>query len=142
MKKFLTLGFLALTLFSACTETAVEKEEEFNFETFGIDLPQGWKGQPLQGIDSYVGRITNGKDTLTFDHGMYSSPFDYLPDTDYIKITKKIDGKDAVIVRPKVAGKGILGVRIATGTYGSLKISGRSKDEEVVLKMFDSIRIK
>lgn len=44
-----------------------------NLGKFQIQTPKEYKFYRLNGVDSYVGGITNGIDTLQFDYGLYSN---------------------------------------------------------------------
>lgn len=68
--------------------------KEIQTKEFSIMAPQGWRLEELQGIDSYVGTITNGEVEIMFDYGWYSGdPSE--GNNDYYVDKKNIDGFDA-----------------------------------------------
>lgn len=54
-----------------------------DFGVFKLVTPGDWSIFKEKGIDSYVGGLTNGKDSLWFDYGWYSAELelDNYPDT-------------------------------------------------------------
>ena len=50
-----------------------------------------------------------------------------------------IDGRDALIVRPKVPGVDLIGVYIEVDQMNRLRMSGYSYNESIILGMFGSI---
>ncbi|HLW63594.1 MAG TPA: hypothetical protein VKY33_09370 [Flavobacterium sp.] len=62
---------LFLILIISCKSKSEFKT--IDFDIFEITVPQNWKKIEMKGIDSYTGGIiTEKKDTLTFDIGLYS----------------------------------------------------------------------
>ncbi|MBP6911722.1 MAG: hypothetical protein KBB88_00785 [Candidatus Pacebacteria bacterium] len=94
-------------------------------EKFSVYLPYGWKFEELQGVDSYVGRFTNGITTFTFDYGRYSTHIIREGDERYTTIYETIDRKNAELVRPKTTTGTITGVYIDHGDE-DLTITGNS----------------
>ncbi|CAG4989714.1 hypothetical protein DYBT9275_00354 [Dyadobacter sp. CECT 9275] len=136
-----TLPFILLILlFAGC------KEENYVYKTFSLagfqlEARSNWHEFQLQGIDSKVGGITNGKDKLTYDLGWYSYAFQNETQETHIKINTTVNGKDALIVRPIRAGKGIIGIYIRVDSLTGLSMYGTSKNEDEILKIFNSIKI-
>ena len=65
------LFITCIFLFAQCS-----KNLEFNNSNFKILLPKNWKEIELKGIDSKVlGALTDKKDTIIFDYGLYSRSF-------------------------------------------------------------------
>lgn len=83
---------------------------------FTLWLPAGWYVVELQGIDSYVGQITNGTTTFYFDYGIYSTHLIREGDTRYTVTYEEIDNDDAELIRPKTAEGNISGVYIDHGS--------------------------
>ena len=63
------------TIFNSCDNEdpfVIENAKTINFQSFRLDVPQDWFDFEQQGIDSYVGGLTNMTDTLYFDYGRFS----------------------------------------------------------------------
>ena len=145
------------------TSTSVHPVDLGKFE---ITLPLHWKYVPLQGIDSFVGRLEGDGITLTFDYGAYGG----IP-----SVQERVKGPQsytisretlstgyytAEVMIPKVPGVGEIGTYIfirdgcnhsgickAGGPDGELglRVSGVDVppgDQETVLKIVRSIHIK
>ncbi|MGO3707037.1 MAG: hypothetical protein ACTJGD_06130 [Mesonia hippocampi] len=76
----------------------------FNFGAFSIYIPENWKKIEYNGMDSYVGGITNGKDSLTFDYGWYSYNFSDEDREKQLFTTDTVNGKIALITKRKRKG--------------------------------------
>ena len=61
---------------------------------FKITTPIEYKYHSLQGIDSYVGLITDGHDSITFDYGWYSND---LTQEDFELSNVEINGRKAFL---------------------------------------------
>ena len=105
---------LLLVLSSACTseevgkEPEVEKERENVFpltlkhELFEISTPEGFKLTREQGIDTYIGRITNGELTIYYDIGHNSFPgIDQMKEMDHYLYMEylEVDGNPALMIK-------------------------------------------
>lgn len=93
MKQIVYLVFSLFLIVSCKTKTEFKK---IDFESFEITVPQNWNKFEMKGIDSYVGGIiTEQKDTLIFDIGLYSGDvmkhdFPLVYDkTGYAELSKK-----------------------------------------------------
>ncbi|GAB5554553.1 MAG: hypothetical protein Sapg2KO_41440 [Saprospiraceae bacterium] len=55
--------------------SSVQKADwhKIDLGSFELEAPKGFKYKQRQGIDSYVGQISNGKITFEFDYGWYSN---------------------------------------------------------------------
>lgn len=131
-----------LVLFCGC-ENGIFKPsiETITFDGFTLDAPSDWQAFTLQGYDSKTGEISDGRNKLTYDFGWYSYNFNNETTDTHIRIKTTIDGKDALIVRPKKKGKGIIGVYIQADSLTRFNLYGISKDEDEILKIFESVRI-
>jgi hypothetical protein len=136
MKTFATL--LACFLFLACKK---DHPTPMSFDDFSFVAPSSWKKFDAQGYDSKVGGITNGKDTLRYDMGMYSYSFTQETDATHYRTESIQSGYKALTVRPKTPGKGLIGIYIKVDDFRKLSIYGRSKDEDVVLEILASVKI-
>jgi hypothetical protein len=45
--------------------------KDLDFGVFRVKTPVDWKKVKTQGLDSYMGGLTNGMDSLWFDYGLY-----------------------------------------------------------------------
>lgn len=114
--------------------------ETISFNGFSLKAPPNWYGFTLQGIDSQVGGVTNSVDTLYFDFGWYSYDFSDLQSTLYTKTKVKINGKEALIVKPKQPGQGIIGIYIKLEGYDRFNLCGVSKNEDEVLHICKTVK--
>ncbi len=120
---------------------------------FSAMLPPGWAYEPLQGIDSFVGRYHGDGAELTFDYGFYSDPLNYDADPVYDVHEETIGGLTAKIVRTKGA-PGLTGVHFAFIESSQfpgdnipfdvrLTITGQNLStahQEIAMQIFRSIR--
>tara|TARA_A100000171_G_C2123827_1_gene142329 strand:+ start:930 stop:1739 length:810 start_codon:yes stop_codon:yes gene_type:complete len=107
---------------------------------FSIETPSEFKYIKEQGIDSYVGLITNKIDTFYFDYGWYSNELD---EQGFIRSYDTINGVPAITVFSKTGGAGVhipkanednkltvfsstLHKELAFDIFSTLKISGRN----------------
>src|SRR5690606_31134531 len=136
---WLFILFLPLLLLSCMDETP--KIQTLDFEEFSIEVPADWDSFKLQGYDSKVGGISNGKMVLTYDYGRYSNDFQNETVETCHRTVTTIDGKPELIVQPINKGTGIIGVYIEVSGPMRFSLMGRDiKDEEKVLRIFQSIR--
>ena len=126
-----------------------KSERKFNggiidFKAFEIKVPENWRKIELNGIDSYVGGITNGIDKLTFDYGMYSYDFNSENKASQLFATDTINGKVALITKPKKAGKGTLGIYIENAyNQNKFNLIGKNiNDEKTILNIFKTLKFK
>jgi mono/diheme cytochrome c family protein len=118
--------------------------EKIDFGAFEMTIPQDWKKIEFKGIDSYVGGITNGIDSLTFDYGWYSYDFKYENGETQLFATDTINGKIALLTKPKEAGKGAIGIYIEKAyKKNRFNIIGNNvNDENLIFNIFKSIKFK
>lgn len=116
----------------------------FNFGAFFIYIPENWEKIEYNGIDSYVGGITNGKDSLTFDYGWYSYDFSYEDGEKQLFATDTINGKIALITKPKENGNGTIGIYIEKAyKKNRFNLIGKNiSDEGLIFDVFKSIKFK
>ncbi len=117
---------------------------DLNFAVFSIKIPKDWKKLEFEGIDSYVGGITNGMDSLTFDYGWYSYDLSHENMEKQLFATETINGKIALLTKPKEIGNGTLGIYIEKAyKKNRFNFLGRNiLDEQTVLDIFKSIKFK
>jgi len=118
--------------------------EKNDFDSFQIALPQGWEKFKLKGIDSYVGGISNGKDTLTFDFGMYSYDLTHENLDQQLFAKDTVNGKIAWLTKPAEPSKGTIGIYIKDAYQGNsfTLIGGNIENESIIIEMFLSIEFK
>jgi hypothetical protein len=135
MKPRLILIFVILI--SSCT-TETTGWRTLDFGAFKIKSPQGWTKFKEQGIDSYVGGLTNGRDSLWFDYGWYSAEIDDEDASNHLYAQDTINGLVATIQVPKIEGHGIIMLNI-THVNEKDRFSFYGHDiaqTDTVLKMF------
>jgi hypothetical protein len=103
MRRFTFILFLFL--FTSCTSKK-SNIQTLDFGLFKIKTPIGWKSFKKQGIDSYVGGLSNGKDSLYFDLGWYSPEIKDEDIKKHLYGQDTINGHIAIIQIPKVDGEG------------------------------------
>ena len=133
---------LILILFCGCENGIFQPSvKTITFEGFALDAPSDWHVFTSQGYDSKTGVISDGKNQLAYDLGWYSYNFKNETTDTHIRNNMTINGKDALIVRPKKKGKGIIGVYIQVDSITRFSMYGTSKEEDEILKIFESVRI-
>lgn len=133
-----SLPILALLLILGCKK---DEPTPMSFDDFSFVAPSSWKKFEAQGYDSKVGGITNGKDTLRYDMGMYSYPFTKETDATHYRTESIQSGYKTLTVRPKTPGKGLIGLYMKVDDFRKLSIYGRSKNEDVILEILASVKI-
>lgn len=138
----LVFSILLLGLYS-CGQDKNKDWKTLDFGSFKLTTPHNWIIIKEKGIDSYVGGLTNGKDTLFFDYGWYSPS---VGDEDPLKHKLAIDtvnGLIANIVIPNKDGDGQIAMSISQFKdeqdkfiIGGTNIYGT----DTILKIFKSLR--
>jgi hypothetical protein len=131
---------LTCLLFSAC-HGIIDPVQTITFDNFSLEASPGWKKYTSQGFDSKVGGIKKGKDDLKYDFGMYSYSFNKETDATHFIIETVKDGYQTKLVKPRKLGKGLIGIHIKVNDTQKLTIYGESKNEEEILKIFESVKI-
>ncbi len=116
------------------------------YSLFTVYAPAGWVETPEQGIDSYIGTISGDAVTLRYDYGMYSGEFSHnseYNESEYDVLNTTINGFEAVIYTPKVAGKGntVLNV-MSPREEGNLNLYGENlsaEQQEIVVEIFKTV---
>lgn len=146
----LTIYFGIILLFSISiyflygSNSQKSNNNNFNFGDFSIYIPENWEKIEYDGIDSYVGRITNGKDSLTFDYGWYSYDFSYEDGEKQLFATDTVNGKIALITKPKESGNGTIGIYIKKAyKKNRFNLIGKNiSNEDLIFDIFKSIKFK
>jgi hypothetical protein len=140
--KLLSLTIITL-LFVSC-QTKIEDWQTLEFKAFKLKTPMGWSIIEAQGYDSYVGGLTNGRDTLSFDYGWYTAEIDESENERHLYAQDTVNGFTAVLKVPKTDGKGSI-VMFIPKVVGSNRfgISGTDiKGTETILRIYKSIVFK
>ena len=135
---------LVILLWLTACSTRSTDWTTLDYGSFKIKTPPGWTKFIDKGIDSYVGGLTNGKDTLWFDYGWYSAEIDDEGAAQHLYCQDTINGILATIQIPKIDG------------HGSIRLSFSQLDEknkfslggdnipmtDTILKIFKSVVFK
>ena len=121
-----------------------KSDDTNDFGQFSITLPEGWNRYELQGIDSKIGGITNGIDSLTYDYGWYSNDLKNEPKEKQLFARDTVNGKIAVITRPRLLNNGTIGMFIQNASSENHFYIGGTNitDEDLVLEIFKSVIFK
>ncbi|WP_431216137.1 c-type cytochrome [Puia sp. P3] len=105
-----------------------------------MKTPMGWHIVKKSGIDSYVGGLTNGSDSLWFDYGRYDVDLSNESRAWYRWSEDTVNGFPAIISLPDKPGQGEVTMKIPGLTDGNrLTIwASNVKDRETVLQIFKS----
>lgn len=137
MKRFILFYFLLILPQTSCSDNSPEAVKILDLKTFRVEVPNRWRAIPDQGIDSQVGRLTNGKDVVEYDYGWTAYPLRNETSATHLRTVTTIDGHPALIVRPKKTGQGIIGLYVDN----RLSLIGRDiRDESTVIQIFQSVR--
>ena len=134
----ISIYFLTTSIFEK------SNNDKFNFRNFAIKLPTDWQKIEFNGMDSYVGGITNGMDSLTFDYGLYSYSLNEENKENQLFATDTINGKIAYLTKPKTNGNGTIGIYIEEAFKDNrFNLIGKNiKNEELILNIFKSLKFK
>jgi hypothetical protein len=138
--KSISASLLILLFFTYCKPEEV-KIIEFDFKVFKLELPNTWRKIERNGIDSFVGELTDGNDSIYFDYGRYSSDFKHEDDLTQLFSKEKVNGKKAIITKPTNYGKGLVGILFKKANHkNKFVLAGRNlKNEQIVLEAFKTI---
>ena len=143
MKKLIIL--ICLIALHSCKEGRVVDNtlsRTIDLPGFTIRASPDWKTYIRQGTDSQVGIITNERDTLYYDFGWYSYSFGDITTATHSKKNIIVDGRTALVVKPKNPGNGVIGFYAKIDGMNRLSLTGRSKNEAEILSIFESIKFK
>jgi hypothetical protein len=137
----------SLFLLIICTiscNTKTRNCQTLDFGAFKLKAPKGWVKFKEQGIDSYVGGLTNGKDSLWFDYGWYSSEINDEYSSSHLYGQDTINGLIATIQIPKVDGKGFIRLNIShVNDKDRFNLGGYNiRGTEIILRIFKSVTFK
>jgi hypothetical protein len=111
-----------------------------DFGPFEIKTPSGWSIVKRQGIDSYFGGLTDGKDTLWFDYGNYDVDLTRGGRHWYRMAKDTVNGFPAMFSLPDSLELGAISMKIPRLPNGSRFTIWASnvKDSITVLQIFKS----
>ena len=120
------------------------KSHLIDFDLFSIILPTDFKYKRIDGIDSFVGEIKNGKSTFFFDYGWYSYSLTEENKERQLFATDTINGKIAYLTKPKTTGNGTIGIYIEKAfKENRFNLIGKGiQNEELILDIFKSIKFR
>lgn len=133
-----------IVILTVSCKTKTESWQTLDFKAFKLKTPKGWSIIEAKGYDSYVGGLTNGRDTLTFDYGWYTAEIDEAGHESHLYAQDTINGLTAVLQIPKIDGKGsiIMFIPKVTGKYKFGIAGDNIKGTDTILKIFKSIVFK
>ena len=138
----LRLIIIFIILIASCN-TKKSDWQTLDFGAFKLNTPNNWQEFKQKGIDSYVGGLTNGKDSLWFDYGWYSQE---IGDEDFKKHMfgqDTINGLIATLVFPIKPGDGDIGMFIPIDKEDKFSIRGYNiQQTDTILKIYRSIIFK
>jgi len=132
-----------LLILTISCKTNTSEWQTLDFGAFKLKTPHGWKEFEQKGIDSYVGGLTNGKDSLYFDYGWYSPDIGDEDPKKHLFGQDTINGLIARIAIPIKAGDGYIRMFIPVNRQDKFSISGYNIYEtNTILKIYKSIVFK
>ena len=140
MTKRLISILLILTI--SCKTKTIDWQT-LDFDDFKLKAPKDWIKFKEQGIDAYVGGLTNGKDSLWFYFGSYVSGFQG-DNKNYLFAQDTINGKIAEIKIPKKDSIGLIQMFInhANNETKFVLSSSYTDDTNLILNIFKSVIFK
>lgn len=142
-RSFFLLLTVITTLLAGCMKDRDAEPKTTDFNTFTLVLPPGWHKLSLQGIDSQVGGITNGRDELLYDYGWYSYNFRKETTATHERTTVSMDGKPALLVEPRQPGKGLTGIYVEVDATNKFNLYGQNlKDQATATQIMRSVKFK
>jgi hypothetical protein len=142
MKRAVAVFFLLLSLQTSCQDNSPVASHVLDLKSFQVEAPETWRIIPAVGYDSQIGSLTDGKHALSYDYGWYSYTLKDETSATHLRTFTTIDGRPALIVRPKKRGQGIIGLYI-TNDQNHLSMVGHDiRDETTILRLFQSVRFR
>jgi len=117
---FLKIAIILLSVLYSCTKSADDSlplTEEINATSFKVNVPSGWSLFIDQGIDTYIGRIANERDTIYFDYGYLSfGGLEFVDSNDNTLSFNRtlINGIPSIIVKENTPDENNRSVRLST----------------------------
>lgn len=141
MRRVVAFFVLLLLFQTSCQDGAPPAIQLLDLKGFRVEVPAEWRNIPGVGYDSQVGQLTNGKDVVQYDYGWYSYTLRNETSATHLRTVTTINGRPALIVRPKKRGNGVIGLYVEVDAYNRLSLTGRDiGDETTILRIFESVR--
>lgn len=151
-KVFLVTGLISIYVLTSC-EGDISAEggtkKTIDFEKFTLDTPLDWNRFYPKFTDGFFGGLTNKKDTLFFDYGIFAfSSIDDIKNTDETIILQelKIDSYDSKIVKQKRTNENRIFLGLYTDKRDNVNRNSvytyTAKDQEVIMGIFLSHKFK
>ena len=141
MKRIVASFALLILLPTGCKQDDLPPLKLIDLGTFRLETPDTWKDVPGVGYDSQVGQLTNGSDVLAYDYGWYSYRLQNETSATHLRTVTTIDGRPALIARPKKRGQGTIGLFVEVDDLNRLSLTGRdSRDEATIIRIFQSVK--
>lgn len=138
MKQIIAFSFI-ISLMS-CNSPIQNTWHTLDFGAFKITTPGDWKSYKLRGIDSYIGGLTNGNDSLEFDYGWYSAEVGDEDTLTHLFAQDTVNGLLASVVIPKIDRDGCIRMSMRVTTKNKFSIGGCNvENTDTILKIFKSI---
>ena len=132
-----------LLILTVSCKTQTSDWRTLDFGSFKLKTPSSWTEIERKGIDSYVGGLTDGKDTLLFDYGWYSPDIGDEDPKRHKFGQDTINGLIAKLVIPITPGDGYIRMYILVNRDDKFSISGHNiQSTDTILKIFKSIVFK
>lgn len=141
MKRIIAFLTLLILLQTGCRQNDPPAIKLLDLKAFRVEVPADWIPIADQGYDSQVGRLTNGKEVLKYDYGWYAYTLRDETSATHLRTVTTIDGRPALLVRPKKTGQGVVGLYIEVNDYNRLSLIGHDvRDEATVIRLFQSVK--
>ena len=129
-----------LLILTISCKTKTSEWQTLDFGSFKLKTPHGWREFERNGIDSYVGGLTNGKDTLYFDYGWYSPEIGDEDPKKHKFGQDTINGLVARLAIPITSGDGYISLFIPVNKKDKFSITGYNIPQtDTILKIYKSI---
>lgn len=133
-------AIMLLAFVLGCTSRG-KHAQVLDFGAFTVKTPGGWSIVKRQGVDSYVGGLANGTDSLWFDYGLYDVHL--TTDSGYwYRLTEDtVNSLRAVFSVPEAWQRGDLSIKIPSVRNGNcFTMSGlKVRDQATVLQIYKSL---
>ena len=148
---FALFGAIILFVFACTKDTDIVAGEQATPEgwntvdvrgLFSFDVPPSAEEDPVQGIDSLVGKYRIGDIELMYDYGAYSSTLEeFNSDDGYARRTVSVDGWTADLVATNAGKMGIAFPRVPSGAKLTLYARyTEPESKDIVEKILFSVR--
>lgn len=128
-----------IAILTVSCKTKTSNWQTLDFGDFKLKAPTDWQKFKEQGIDAYVGGLTNGKDSLWFYFGSFISGFQG-DNENYLFAQDTINGKIAALKIPKKDSVGSIEMFI-NNADGDTKfvLAGSGENKDLILAIFKSV---